>query len=332
MHDIPLTAHHLRFTVCAKTPIWFHAFRGSALRGALANQLRRLFCPESSTGQNDALHQAICPVCQLLSWEGDEGAAGDVRRPYALVPSEGAADRRPTTVQEGDSLRFGLTLFGEKLAYLPYLILAVRAMGEEGIGQRDKTGQRGHFQLQQIDAFNPLTGEERPLLKPGAATVSTHTLPVTHAQVLATSHALLPKVAAAGNRLTLHFETPLRLIQGEHLVQEPRFFPLSKQIVLRILDLCSQHASGRPPVMLKQDIYPLADAVQLVEDRTEWWDLSGYSGRLQQPQALGGLIGAATYYTADWALLLPWLVWAQSTQVGKNVVKGCGVVRIEGAN
>ena len=330
MVHIPLTAHHLRFIVRAETPIAFHAFSGSALRGALADQLRGSFCPESRTGQNDALHQAICPVCQLLSWEGDEGSAGDVRRPYALVPPPIAPDRRGMTVAAGELFAFGLTLFGEKLAYLPYLILAVRAMGEKGVGQRGSDGQRGRFQLQQIDAFNPLSGEEKQLLAPGAGRFSQHTVPVTHEQVLAASRSLEQAVAAADNRLTLHFETPLRLIQGEHLVQEPHFFPLIKQVVLRVLDLCSQHSSGRPPVVLKQDIYPLADAVQLVEQSTQWWDLSGYSNRLHQPQVMGGLVGSATYRAADWGPLLPWLVWAQSTQVGKNIVKGCGIMRIMG--
>lgn len=330
MIEIPLTAHHLRITVRAETPICFHPFRGSALRGALANQLRRLYCPESRTGQNDLFHQAYCPICQLLSWEGDEGTAGDIRRPYALVPPQAGKGTQPSVVERGECFSFGLTLFGHRLAYLPYLILATRAMGEEGIGQRGADGQRGRFQLEQVDAVNPLLGAVQTLYATGATMIRNVTLPVTHAHVMAASHELLDSVAAAGNLLTIELATPLRLIQGERLVQQPHFFPLIKQIVLRVLDLCQQHGNGRPDLALKRDLYPLADAVVLVEDRTEWWDFSGYSSRLHQPQVMGGLIGRATYYTADWQPLLPWLVWAQSTQVGKNIVKGCGVLSVTG--
>ena len=43
---------------------------------------------------------------------------------------------------------------------------------------------------------------------------------------------------------------------------------------------------------------------------------------------LGGLIGAATYQSATWDALLPWLLWGEVVQVGKNVVKGCGLYRL----
>lgn len=325
---IPLTAHHLRFTVRAETPIWFHPFRGSALRGALADQLRRSFCPESRTGQDDPFHKAFCPVCQLLSWEGDEGVAGDVRRPYALVPQAVNGQRSPSVVAPGECFRFGLTLFGERLGYLPYLILAVRAMGEAGVGQRGANGERGRFHLQEIEAFNPLTNEVAQIFAAGANSVRNFTLPVTHEQVMQASATLLEQVNAGSNRLAVSLRTPVRLIQGEHLVQKPLFFPLIKQIVLRVLDLCAQHAEGRPDFVLKRDLYPWADAVALVRDETEWWDVSGYSNRLQRPQVIGGLIGSATYHAEDWRPLLPWLVWGQSVQVGKNIVKGCGVLQV----
>ncbi|MFN3982895.1 MAG: CRISPR system precrRNA processing endoribonuclease RAMP protein Cas6, partial [Caldilinea sp.] len=83
-------------------------------------------------------------------------------------------------------------------------------------------------------------------------------------------------------------------------------------------------------IVLKRDIYPAADAVEVVTDDTHWWDVAGYSGRLGREQRLGGLVGTALYRTDVWAALLPWLVWGEVVQVGKNVVKGCGVYRLQG--
>lgn len=325
LDSIPLTAHPLRFTARAETDIVFHEFAGSALRGALAQVLRRTFCPEWRAGQTDVLHRALCPVCQLLSWERDTDTEGDVRRPYTLTPPLNA----PARIEAGETFTFGLTLFGEKLAYLPYLVLAVRGMGDEGVGRRQDNGQRGRFSLERIDAVNHLTGATRTLLAPGRAEVSTQTEPVTHAHVLQAAADLLVRLAAHDGQLTLHFHTPLRLTQHKALQKQPFFAPLIKHVARRVLDLCAQHAGGRPAaVELKRDLFPEAQTVQMVANHTQWWDLAGYSSRLHRKQQLGGLIGSATYVAADWAPLLPWLVWGQVTQVGKNTVKGCGIYTI----
>ncbi len=321
---IPLTAYHLRFTVIAETPIAFHDFKGSALRGAIAGYLKRTYCPEWRASKTDPLHQALCPVCQLLSYELTPEEGGDVRRPFALQPPLGDQN----AFEPGESFNFGLTLFSSQLAYLPYLVLAVRAVGEDGIGIVVANQRRGRFQLGRINAVNALTGESKTLWVPGAATVQTATLPVTHEQVMASATSWCEHLGRHENLLTVDFLTPLRLIQSEHTVKTPAFFPLAKQVALRVLDLCAQHGGGRPDVVLKRDLYPSADTVTLLHDQTQWWDVTGYSGRLARAQNLGGLIGQATYHTRTWESLLPWLVWGEIVQVGKNVVKGCGVYRL----
>lgn len=324
--SIPLTAHHLRFTVTAETTICFHDFKGSALRGAMAGYLKRTYCPEWRAAKTDPLHQALCPVCQLLSYELTPEEGGDIRRPFALLPPLTAQNR----FAPGESFSFGLTLFGNQLAYLPYLVLAVRATGEDGVGMTGVDRRRGRFRLERIDAVNPLTGATQAMLTPGTAMVQTATLPVTHDQVIAAADALAQQVREHENLLTVEFLTPTRLIQGGHTAKTADFFPLMKQVVLRVLDLCAQYGEGRPTVVLKRDIFPAADAVTLVADNTQWWDVTGYSGRLEREQKLGGLVGSARYRVQAWETLLPWLVWGQVVQVGKNVVKGCGLYRLRG--
>lgn len=97
--------------------------------------------------------------------------------------------------------------------------------------------------------------------------------------------------------------------------------------------MSAQHGQARPtaagePVQVSQAIYDPAETVTLVADQTRWWDLTGYSGRLKREQKLGGLVGSATYHSPDWSPLLPWLIWASVLGVGKNVVKGCGIISL----
>lgn len=324
--DIPLTAHHIRFTVRAETPIAFHGFKGSALRGAFAGTLRRAFCPEAQRQPVDPLHKAICPACQLLDAEQASRQYGDIRRPYAIRPPlDGKQNYLP-----GELLHFDVVLFGDKLTYFPYLIMTVQRMGAEaGVGRRDQSGQRGRFSIQRVEAINPLTGELQLLLEAGDSMVRLPALPITHAQVLTAAGRLLTALEQQNKCLTVHCRTPMRLMSGGQKVETAEFFPLAKQAVLRVLDLSAQHAGARPDIRLKEDIYPFADRVMLVKDETHWWDLKGYSGRLERRQVLGGLMGRAVYRTEEWQPLLPWLMWGQIVQVGKNIVKGCGIYQLE---
>lgn len=333
---IPLVAHHLRFGVRATTPIIFDEFKGGALRGALVSVLQRTFCPVLREGRVDPAHEALCPVCRLLRWDGDEESSGDPRRPYAIEPPLDAQTR----FAPGESFEFGVALYGDTWSYFPYVALAAGGMGEFGVGKRvaasrtvpadgqQLPARRGTFVVERIEAVNPFSGERNTLLAPGERLVRSQPLPVTDEQIRAASADLLDQIAEQNNHLRIDFLTPTRLTQGDHIVKTPHFFPLAKAIVLRVLDLCAQHAGGRPAVVLKRDLYPFADTVKLVESNTHWWDLKGYSARLARPQVLGGFVGSAWYYAPDWRPLLPWLLWGMSTHVGKNIVKGCGVFRL----
>lgn len=328
---IPLTAHHIRVTVQVTTPMHFNDFKGSALRGAMVTVMRRTFCPEWRAERTDTLHRTLCPVCQLLALENDERIPGDVRRPYALIPPpDGQHSYAP-----GESFAFGLTLFGHSLHFLPYLILTLGGMGEVGIGRKGANGQRGTFTVTHLDAINPFTGATLPMLAPGEQMVRAETVPVTHEQILAASATLADQVAANHNQLWVDFLTPMRLTPNHQRATQPDFFPFAKAAVLRMLDLSAQYGAGRPTiggaaVELKRDLYSQADAVQIVHDATHWWDLKGYSSRLEQEQVMGGFVGRVCYQAPDWRPLLPWLLWGMSAGVGRNIVKGCGIYQVAG--
>ncbi|MCB0190119.1 MAG: CRISPR system precrRNA processing endoribonuclease RAMP protein Cas6, partial [Caldilineaceae bacterium] len=305
---------------------------GSALRGAMVTAMRRTFCPEWRAEATDARHRATCPVCQLLALENNESIPGDVRRPYALIPP-------PDTQQSyaaGEPFAFGLTLFGNSLDYLPYLLLTLGGMGEIGIGRKLANGKRGTFLVTQLDAINPFTGEINPMMLPGERMVRPITAPVTHEQIVTAAAAMADLLATQENRLWIEFRTPMRLTPNHQRATSPDFFALAKAATIRMLDLSAQYGGGRPtigsrPFALKEDLYRYADAVHLLHDETTWWDLQGYSSRLQQKQVLGGLVGRACYQTADWRPLLPWLLWGMSAGVGRNIVKGCGIYAISAA-
>jgi CRISPR/Cas system endoribonuclease Cas6 (RAMP superfamily) len=336
------TIHHLCFTAQVETTIEMGAFKGSALRGAWQSHLRTLYCAQ--TDNADPLHQAMCPVCFLLS---RETGSGDDRRPYAFVPPL----TRQATFEPGERFTFGISLFGQTVQFLPYLVLAVGQMGQaQGLGRfihppADGQGasdarrrgkrpprRRGTFRLASIEEVNPLNGEQRTLLEEGGSMVQMPELAISPQQVADSSQQLVQQLAANGSQLTLDFLTPTRIVHRERLVHQPYFSPLFARLLDRVSALRSQFASEAPLSQEeKAHLLSLADRVKLIDGETQWWDVKGRSTRLGHDQPLGGFVGQALYQaegTDIWRPLLPWLLWGQSTQVGKNVVKGCGWYRI----
>jgi len=319
------TIHHLRFTCEVETAIEMDVFKGSALRGAWQSHLRTLYCAQSDGA--DALHQSLCPVCFLLS---RETGSGDDRRPYAFEPPLSTRTR----FEPGDRFAFGISLFGQTVQFLPYLVLAVGQMGHhQGIGRFLHNGKRGTFRLISIEERNPLTGERRTLLPEGGQMVQMPTLPVTAEQVNEASRILAERLKDGRAQLTLHFLTPTRIIAEGRLVHRPHFAPFFARLLDRVTALRCQFAGSVPlSPHEKYDLLSQADRVELVCDETEWWDVQGRSARLQRRQPLGGFVGRAVYRCEeDWSPLLPWLLWGQSTQVGKNTVKGAGWYVVESA-
>ena len=327
--DIPLTARHLRFHIRALTPIVLGRYTGSALRGALATALRATFCPASAETKENPLHLQLCPVCRLLALENDGSIDGDIRRPYALEPDV----TLPSQLDAGDRWHFDLAIYGEDRMLFQFLLLTVGGMGDFGLGRKGDDGRRGRFVVETIENIQPITNACETILASHEHLVQEPTLLVEHPAVMATADALHQQLVARDNQLQIQFLTPTRIMQKQHTIHKPDFFPLAKALTQRILDLAAQFGEGRPtwagaPFSLKEQLYPYADAVQLVGNQTRWWDIKGYSSRIDRKQVLGGLVGEATYVAPDWRPLLPWLVWGMSTHVGKNAVKGCGLYRL----
>lgn len=135
-----LQAHLLGFECQALTEIATSPFKGSMIRGALFSALRREFCLDShAPACSDCRVRQACPVCSLLATVDEESPRGiEVTRPCTVEPPLEAR----TIYTPGDTFSFGVTLFGDAADLLPYVIIAVRRMGETGVGNRHRAPGR----------------------------------------------------------------------------------------------------------------------------------------------------------------------------------------------
>ncbi len=266
----------------------------------------------------------VCPVARLLATHDPTGARGhEIPRPLTVKPPLGER----TDFLLGDPFRFGLSIVGDALQLLPYVILAVQqGMPAEGLGKRDRLNdfQPGYFRLLSVHAHHPLRGEMKRLWQEGETLVDVPDLPVTHEEVLARA-ATLPT-----DRLTLRLRTPMRLIEQKKLVRGFRFRPFFQRLMERLISLSTLVGEGNllPDEQQRQTLLAAAEEIAVV-DRSHWVELRSYSTRRKGETMLSGLMGDVAL-VGNLAPFLPWLVWGEQVHVGKDAVKGDGWYEIVG--
>jgi len=312
-----LTTHHLIFTAEAVTPLALEAQSGAALRGAISNALWDRFCANKAapTCAGCPLVQ-VCPVAALVApMRAEDEKGGDQRpRPYVIEPPQDG----PRTYAPGEQFTFGLGMFGSAADLFPYVVMAAQVFEQHGLGRRlpELRHQRGRLHLRRIAAHNPLDGSRQVLYAAGQPAVQTPGLPIDAAAVQAFAATLPP------DQLTLHFRTPLRLVEQGALLRQIALRPLLQRLMRRLDDLSRAYGTG-PLEIDFRGLLEVAEAVRVIDDQTHWVDLLSYSSRRHRHTPIGGLVGHATV-AGDLAPLRELLVWGSLIHVGKNAVKGDG--------
>jgi len=299
-----LEVHHLWFTCTAQTPVRFGRQAGAQLRGALWEVL------QTSISDTDLLEA-------LITLETPTAARGaNPARPFSIRPPlEGspAADR---CYAMGESFTFGLSLFGQMVDLYPYVIQSVYQMGQIGVGYG-----RGQFVLNNALATHPLTGMEQMLLDNGRI-IAAPSVPVTASDVADYVHQIPWDV------VRLRFLTPTQLTgDNRTLLSTPQFDRLIARVIERAQNIAQNYASVATPRDTWRELHlslqKQARGVQMTRCNTRWLDVRSGSRRTHTAKKISGFVGEAQY-SGGLEPFLPWLVWGQSLQVGKNTVKGDG--------
>ncbi|HEY8475538.1 MAG TPA: CRISPR system precrRNA processing endoribonuclease RAMP protein Cas6 [Chloroflexota bacterium] len=317
-----LTAHVLRFEAEVESPLRLPPLKGSTLRGALFHALRRHFCvtPGGCRGAVACARPELCPAGLLLAPTDPRWQRGvDPPRPFVLEPPVEAR----TEYQPGDALGFSLVTFGRALNQFPHTLVAVDEMGQAGLGavaaHENGRPERGRFRLRAVWASHPLRGEEQRVYWHRDRVVHVPRLAVTHADVL-------EAVAGMGEprRLTLHFRTPLRLVERGTFVRphELRFRTLLLRLHERLAGLAQCYCGEETPPRLG-DLLELAEAVEVAEADLTWVTVERFSRRHGQRLPMDGMVGRVTF-AGPLGPFLPYLVWGEISHVGKYAVFGHG--------
>src|SRR2546429_766709 len=259
-----LTVHQFQFTTEVVTPMELDEHSGAALRGNLFESIWQRFCTNKSafTCADCALNK-LCPVSSLVAPLREENPRGrDIPRPYIFLPPLAGA----RTYQTGETMTFGLTLFGNIIELLPYILLSMPTMQKGGLGRRVQDGQRGTFRVQRIESYHPFTREKCEIFRNGEILVQKPTFSIGVADILARA-AQLPQ-----EQLTLEFLTPTRIIEMEKLQRWISFRTLILRLRERLTNLRQHYGepslTDEPLLTTKDDLIAHAKQINYSEDQT----------------------------------------------------------------
>ncbi len=314
-----LNLHHIRLTCEAVTTIHFGAHAGAQWRGALWDVLRDFACTDPAR-QGDVGHSWHCPMCFVLALEADSSRGVNPARPLIVRPPLAVRAGDDTLFMTGDVFTLELVLVGSALTIFPYLLQAVRRLGQQGIGFG-----RGRFDLQRVEAVNPIT-QTHALLYQAGSPVRMPGFPVTGEQVSAYADTLPP------HRLHLHFLTPTQLVCDGQLLTRPQPDILVIRVLERLQSLELHYGTPEPQDTWKtrhEALHKHALNVRIRRDETRWIRAFSGSRRANRMQDVSGFVGSVLL-EGDMTLLRLWLVWASLVNIGKNAIKGNGWMEIGG--
>jgi hypothetical protein len=278
---------------------------GSSLRGAMYEALAAMY--DNGERVNSRHDLDLNPVGWLLRLRDEETSGGrDVPRPLGI---------QPPLQPVGERVTFGMAFYGRGIEAIPMVLSALGAIGQIGIGR----GRR-RCRLAQVRALDPLTRQAILLIDEAGRQQSDLPVPPARAAWEGFAAAMSP------DHLTVRFLTPTRIIRADRLCHSPTFDAWVQRLLERLRLLSEAYAE---PVWIPfHDLLAQARLVELVEDRTRWVEMWSHSRLDGTDKPTSGFVGEA-HYQGDFRALLPYLLLGQVTQVGKNVIKGCGWYQVQ---
>lgn len=296
-----------RFTLRPKEVFSLPDYKGSALRGMFGKALRGVVCAAKRPSCSACLVRLQCVYAYLM--ESPIPEDHPYSRKYKTAPHpyiiEPPLIRRQHFGPES-RVQFGLTLIGKAGEYLPYCTYALSEAGR----------LRSGFEVERVEALDIVGGfweiynsQDRKLLP--------------HDNVISSSFFL--KKGRACRKLTLVFETPVRIKEKDLLSQELPFDLLAKRLYERACLLAHFHCGAGLDVL--EAPAEAFNGVETVKSGLRWTAIKRYSHSQKEEMNLDGWAGEITY-AGDLGRHLPLLLLGEHLHIGKNTTFGLGKYRI----
>ena len=300
-------AFDMRFETDATMP----PYKGAVLRGAVGATIRRHVCDDPKRNCPDCERRRECVYAVLFEPCPPEHFANAAKfsaatPPYVLNP--------PLTTRQkfcsGEDMGLELVLIGKAADALPFFVFGFSEAGRRGLGRNF-----GKFRLLSVSLKN---GKDSRPVYDGTQEKFVDWIgsddPWQPPQIE-------PSESNSG-QIRLRFHTPLR-IKNKGSLCAKFSFPLFFAALLRRLELLGTFYGDGFEIPDADLLLRRAERMEVVDDRTRWYDWKRFCRRQNYTMKIGGLTGPVVL-KGDPAPFLPLLRLGEMVNVGHGTSFGLG--------
>ena len=276
----------------ARDSVILPVYKGSAFRGCLGGALRNESCTHLGQPCETCVARFDCAFSRL--YNSYVPIDHPHQRKYSKSPHPYIVDPLPdekTVYQPGETFGFEFMLIGTAKNLLPIVVRSFDRMGNMGIGK-----DRGRFIPIKLETIEN---------------------PNDYDQI---------SFSGTCKRLTLSFESPLRLKQDRELQTSPPSFDLFIRRLAQRLTLLAHFHCGAP--WKETDGWVEDDLnVAIADSQLRWVDWRRYSGTQDTKMNFDGHIGTITY-EGDLKPWIPLLIYGSWLHAGLTTTFGLGKYKL----
>ncbi|MCX8027407.1 MAG: CRISPR system precrRNA processing endoribonuclease RAMP protein Cas6 [Thermodesulfovibrionales bacterium] len=304
-----------RLTFVAVDDLFLPSFKGSTLRGGFGNAFKKVVCALKKHDCGDCLLKKNCIYSYIFETSVESAkltqsnipATEKIPHPFVIEPD--ISEKRK--YEKGEELSFHLILIGRAVEYLPYFIYTFDILGEIGVGK-----QRGRYLLKEV-----LSDDKQIYKHTDKNIINT----VSHLLEIDEDSLTTMDTGYKEQDLVIKFVTPTRLKSNRDLVVRIDFSTLIKNALRRLCLLSTAHCFNPPPRWDHKTIINNAQSIQIVEDKTRWFDLQRYSNRQKTTMKFGGVVGEIKY-KGNLSYFMPIIKAVEVLHIGKGTAFGLGKI------
>ena len=217
-----------------------------------------------------------------------------------------------------DTLTCNLTLIGEAINVLPWMVFAFYRMGEQRIGLRN---QRGRCRLERVESLTARDGA------PSQTIFTSETEMLTDEGVILGLEDVIHAVSSVTDTIDLKFLTPTSIKVNGKWTSNLTFETLIRNLLRRIRFLNYFHCGE--DLDAEVDVHTLIEAARSVKDvpRLQWLRRDRYSHRAEASVPMSGFMGSVRF-EGELAPFLPFICLGEYLHIGHHTAFGYGQYRL----